>query len=121
MVCRQYCIDWEAIAGLATIDAKRTEPGLLAFSLAQHWSLIYFTQAELERYTVPNPSVVVNAAVGASSVCEAAALCAAARASPEMWSTLMVPKQIFRGAQAFEAVTLAIATPHPKNLPKASA
>lgn len=111
MVCRQYSIDWAAIAGLATIDAKRTEPGLLAFSLVQNWPLIYFTQAELERYTVPNPSVVVKAAVGVSSVCEAAALRAAAQASPEMQSTLMVPKQIFRGSQAFGSVTVAIATP----------
>ena len=115
-VCRQYSIDWEAIAGLATIDAKQAEPGLLAFSLAQNWPLIYFTQAELERYTVPNPSVVVKAAVGVYGVCEAAALKAAAQASLEMQSILMVPKQIFRGSQGLGGVTVAIATSHPQNL-----
>jgi cobalamin biosynthesis protein CbiG len=119
MVCRQYLIDGAAIAGLATIDAKQAEPGLLAFSLAQNWPLIYFTQTELERYTV-HPSVVVKAAVGVSSVCEAAALCAAAQASPDLWSKLMVPKQIFRGTQGLGSVTVAIAMSHPKNLPKAS-
>jgi cobalt-precorrin 5A hydrolase len=120
-VCRLYSIDWMAIAGLATIDAKQTEPGLLAFSLAQNWPLIYFTQAQLERYTVPNPSVVVKAAVGVSSVCEAAALRAAAQASSAMWSTLIVPKQVFRGSQALGSVTVAIAMPHPQNLYNTSA
>jgi cobalt-precorrin 5A hydrolase len=112
-VCRLYSIDWMAIAGLATIDTKQTEPGLLAFSLAQNWPLIYFTQADLAQYTVPNPSVVVKAAMGVSSVCEAAALRAAAQASSELCSTLIVPKQVFRGSQAFGSVTVAIAMPHP--------
>lgn len=115
MVCCQYSIDSKAIAGLATIDSKQAESGLLAYSLAQNWPLIYFTQVELERYAVPNPSVVVKAAVGVSSVCEAAALCAAAQASPELWSTLMVPKQIFRGSQGLGGVTVAIAMPHLQN------
>lgn len=120
MVCHQYSIDWATIAGLATIDSKRADPRLLEFSLAQNWPLIYFTQAELELYTVPNPSLVVKAAVGVSSVCEAAALRAAVQASPELWSTLMVPKQVFRGSQGLGAVTVAIAKLHTQNLHEAS-
>jgi cobalt-precorrin 5A hydrolase len=113
MVCRQSSLDWTMIAGLATIDAKRAEPGLRAFSHVQNWPLIYFTQSELAQHTVPNPSVVVKAAVGVASVCEAAALRAAAQASPEMGSTLVVPKQVFQGSQALGVVTVAIAKPFP--------
>jgi cobalamin biosynthesis protein CbiG len=109
-VCQDYQIDWRAIAGLATIDLKHREPGLLAFSLAQHWPLRYFTQGELDLYAVPNPSEVVNAAVGVSSVCEAAALSAAARAGEEnSAAVLMVSKQTFQGSSASGAVTIAIA------------
>lgn len=120
LICRQYLIDWTRIAGLATIDAKRAEPGLLAFSLAQNWPLIYFAQVDLELYIVPNPSEVVRSAVGVSSVCEAAALRAAAQASPGMGSTLIVSKQIFLGSQPYEAVTVAIAQMNNKSRDQAS-
>jgi cobalamin biosynthesis protein CbiG len=110
MVCQNHSIDWSAIAGLATIDLKQTEPGLLAFSLAQSWPLIYFTQAELDLHSVPNPSAVVDATVGVSSVCEAAALRAATQARlGTLASMLIVPKQIFQGPSGSGAVTIAIA------------
>jgi cobalt-precorrin 5A hydrolase / precorrin-3B C17-methyltransferase len=115
-VCLQYAIDWAMIAGLATLDAKRAEPGLLGFSLAQDWPLIYFTQGDLKRCAVPHPSVMVNTAVGVPSVCEAAALSAAAQAGSAMWSTLIVPKQVFWEPQTFGAVTVAIAQRHILNL-----
>jgi cobalt-precorrin 5A hydrolase len=112
-VCQAYEIDWRAIAGLATINFKQTEPGLLAFSLDQGWPLIYFTQADLGRYIVPNPSGVVNAAIGVLSVCEASALRAAAQSGLGASSSrLIVPKQIFQGASGLGAVTIAIAS-HP--------
>jgi cobalamin biosynthesis protein CbiG len=109
-VCQAYEIDWHAIAGLATINLKQTEPGLLAFSRDQGWPLIYFTQADLGRYTVPNPSGVVNAAVGVLSVCEASALRAATQSGLSTLSSLLiVPKQIFQGSSGLGAVTIAIA------------
>jgi cobalamin biosynthesis protein CbiG len=112
-VCQEHKIDWRAIAGLATINLKQTEPGLLAFSLDQGWPLIYFTQADLGRYTVPNPSGVVNAAVGVLSVCEASALRAATQPGlSTSTSMLIVPKQIFQGPSDLGAVTIAIAS-HP--------
>jgi cobalamin biosynthesis protein CbiG len=111
-VCQDYRIDWSAIAGLATIDLKRRESGLLAFSLAHNWPLNYFTQAELGLYAVPNPSAVVNAAVGVSSVCEAAALRAATQSRKETsTAALIIPKQIFQGSSGLGAVTIAIAVP----------
>jgi cobalt-precorrin 5A hydrolase / precorrin-3B C17-methyltransferase len=109
MVCQNHGIAWNAIAGLATLHLKQTESGLLTFSLAQHWPLIYFSQAELENDAVPHPSGVVNAAVGVSSVCEAAALRAATQ-SGTLASMLLVPKQIFKGSSGLGAVTIAIAT-----------
>jgi cobalamin biosynthesis protein CbiG len=112
-VCQDYRIDWSAIAGLATTDLKRTEPGLLAFSQAHNWPLTYFTQAELDLYVVPNPSDVVNAVVGISSVCEAAALRAATQSRGETSAaSLIISKQIFKGSSALGAVTIAIAV-HP--------
>lgn len=112
-VCQEYRIDWRAIAGLATITLKQTEPGLLAFSLDQGWPLIYFTQADLAGYTVPNPSGRVNAAVGVLSVCEASALRAATHSGLDTSSSLLiVPKQIFQGPSGLGAVTIAIAS-HP--------
>jgi cobalamin biosynthesis protein CbiG len=110
MVCQNQGIAWSAIAGLATLDLKQTESGLLAFSVTQSWPLIYFSQAELEGNAVPNPSGIVNAAVGVSSVCEAAALRAAAQSGT--WaSMLLVPKQIFQDPLRVGAVTIAIAMP----------
>jgi cobalamin biosynthesis protein CbiG len=110
MVCQNHGIAWSVIAGLATLDLKQTESGLLAFSIAQSWPLIYFSQTELENEVVLNPSGIVNAAVGVSSVCEAAALRAATQ-SGTLASMLLVPKQIFQGSLGLGAVTIAIATP----------
>jgi cobalamin biosynthesis protein CbiG len=109
-VCQDYQIAWSAIAGLATIDLKRREPGLLAFSLAQNWPLIYFNRAELDLCAVPSPSAVVNAAVGVASVCEAAALRAAAQSRVETSAaTLIISKQIVRGSSGVGAITIAVA------------
>lgn len=109
-VCQDYRIDWSEIAGLATIDLKRREPGLLAFSLTYNWPLTYFTQAELALYAAPNASNVVNTAVGVSSVCEAAALRAVTQSREETSAAaLIISKQIFQGSSGLGAVTIAIA------------
>lgn len=109
-VCQRHSIDWGTIAGLATVDLKQTEPGLLAFSLAQNWPLLFFSTAELNGYVVPHPSAAVNAAIGASSVCEASALKAAEQVGSEPRSgILLIPKQIFRAPSALGSVTVAIA------------
>jgi cobalt-precorrin 5A hydrolase / precorrin-3B C17-methyltransferase len=116
-VCQDYQIDWHAIAGLATIDLKRREPGLLGFSLAQNWPLTYFTQTELALHAVPNSSAVVNAAVGVSSVCEAAALRAATQSRVETAAAvLVISKQIFQESSGSGAITIAIAA-HPSFAP----
>jgi cobalt-precorrin 5A hydrolase/precorrin-3B C17-methyltransferase len=108
-----------AIAGIATIDIKSDEVGLL--ELCQEWNLPLktFPAEVLRSVAVPNPSLVVEKEVGTPSVAEAAALCAANNltspaaslsASGEgLEERLLVPKQIFRLQGQPGALTVAIA------------
>lgn len=93
----------EAIAGIATIDRKADEVGLLEFCETHQLPLRCLTAADLRTVPVPTPSAVVAAAVETPSVAEAAALLASGR------DTLRVPKQIFRQDGEPGAVTVAIA------------
>lgn len=102
-----------AIAGVATIDLKADEAGLLAFCRDRDLPLRCFTAEQLQSVSVPTPSATVAAAVGTPSVAEAAALLAADQAGrvlgagPTPW--LLVPKQIVRQPDQPGAVTVAIA------------
>ncbi|NEQ42024.1 MAG: precorrin-3B C(17)-methyltransferase [Leptolyngbya sp. SIOISBB] len=109
-----------AVAGIATIDLKADETGLVQLCQAHAWPLRCFTAAELQQVPVPHPSSVVEQAVGTPSVAEAAAILAALPGttrsaagddSPvEMTDTcLQVTKQVVRGPEAPGAVTVAIA------------
>jgi cobalt-precorrin 5A hydrolase/precorrin-3B C17-methyltransferase len=62
-----------SVRAVATIDRRAGEPALEVFGLP----VIAYTAVELAAVTVPNPSGVVQAAVGTPSVAEAAALLAA--------------------------------------------
>ncbi len=81
----------EAIAGIATLDLKGDEAGLVELCHDYDWPLRTFSAAELQSVTVPHPSEIVAAEVGTPSVAEAAALKAA-----EV-EELLVSKQIYRG------------------------
>ncbi|MEB3182376.1 MAG: precorrin-3B C(17)-methyltransferase [Nostocaceae cyanobacterium] len=101
-----------AIAGLATIDIKADELGLI--ELCQEWNLPLktFPAEVLRSVSVPNPSPVVEREVGTPSVAEAAALCAAKNLTlrgEELAQRLLVPKQIFRLSGEPGAVTVAVA------------
>ncbi len=110
-----------AIAGIATIDRKADEVGLLAFCRDRDLPLVCFSAEELrsrsvspgELVPVPTPSTVVAAEVGTPSVAEAAALLAAEQCGralrPAKPSCLLVPKQIVRQPEQAGAVTVAIA------------
>ncbi len=89
-----------AIAGIATIDIKADEVGLLELCKERDLPLITFTKEVLSTVTVPNPSTIVESEVGTPSVAEAAALSAASS------QELLVSKQIFK---SIGAVTIAIA------------
>lgn len=100
-----------AIAGIATIDLKADEVGLLEFCRDRQLPLRCFSAAELRQVAVPHPSTVVEAEVGTPSVAEAAAVLATDRGTdePDGVANLRVPKQIFRLEGQPGAVTIAVA------------
>lgn len=93
-----------AIAGIATLDRKADEPGLVEYCRDRHLPLHSFTADQLSQIFTPTPSTRTQALVDCPSVAEAAALLAA---SPG--AKLCVTKQIFRHEQYLGSVTVAIA------------
>ncbi|MDP8935209.1 MAG: cobalamin biosynthesis protein [Cyanobacteriota bacterium] len=137
-VCRGYHLAESAIAGIATIDTKAGEVGLLELCQERNWPLKTFAADILSSVEVPNPSNVAAKKVGTPSVAEAAALCAIEeiltadqhketqisinhlRLSAFICGShpLLVPKKIFRsqnppplqgGVRGGSAVTVAVA------------
>lgn len=123
-VCRDNQLALCAIAGIATIDLKADEVGLVELCRDLGWPLQTFPSDVLRAVSVPSPSAVVEAEVGTPSVAEAAALCASSKESPDsslnggnprtrlsskVQNPLLVPKQIFRSLGQPGAVTVAIA------------
>ncbi|QLE55056.1 cobalamin biosynthesis protein [Nostoc sp. TCL26-01] len=109
-------LDQEAIAGIATIDTKASELGLLEFCRLYSLPLKTFPAAILADVCVPNPSKVIAEKVGTSSVAEAAAMLAAADLSfssnifpQELRVKLLVPKTVFRLPGQLGVVTIAVA------------
>lgn len=93
-----------AIAGIATIDKKSDEAGLVELCRKRNFPLKTFSSDILNKISVPNPSQVVEQKVKTRSVAEAAALCAA------QGQTLLVAKQIFKSSPPLQgAVTIAVA------------
>lgn len=101
-ICQEHQLATSAIIGIATIDIKADEVGLVELCRDRNFPLRTFSAEILRTVTVPNPSQVVAAEVGTPSVAEAAAMCAAK-------SQILVPKQIYRQPQQPGAVTVAIA------------
>ncbi|PSF32003.1 precorrin-3B C(17)-methyltransferase [Aphanothece hegewaldii CCALA 016] len=99
-VLQKSHLAFEAIAGLATIDIKADEIGLLNYAQSSQLPLKTYTAEILKTVTVPNPSHIVAQAVDTPSVAEAAALSAAKEYGE---AVLLVQKQVT------EAVTVAIA------------
>ncbi|MGC1310180.1 MAG: precorrin-3B C(17)-methyltransferase [Phormidesmis sp.] len=109
--CRAQHLAVEAIAGIATIDLKSDEVGLIDFVTEKKWPLRCFSAKTLKAITVPTPSRIVEQAVGTPSVSEAAAIAAAGESDLRV---LRVKKQVVKqqnveilGAKG--AVTVAIA------------
>ncbi|MEX0267944.1 cobalamin biosynthesis protein [Leptolyngbyaceae cyanobacterium UHCC 1019] len=104
-----------AIAGLATLDRKVDEVGLMSYCRDLNLPLKCFSAEALRAIAVPNPSTRVHSKVDIPSVAEAAAILAASDFSPlpshlfPLTSSLIVPKQIFRLTDRPGAVTIAIA------------
>ncbi|MER5401584.1 precorrin-3B C(17)-methyltransferase [Streptomyces sp. NPDC002599] len=71
---REAGLSVRSVAGLATVDAKSEEPGIVGAAERLGVPLVTYTAEELAAVTVPNPSDAPLAAVGTPSVAEAAAL-----------------------------------------------
>lgn len=72
----------DAVAAVATVDRKAAEPAIVELAATLGVGLRCFPPGILAGMPVPNPSPVVEAAVGTPSVAEAAALAAAGPAAP---------------------------------------
>lgn len=122
--CRINHLAEGAISGIATIDLKADEVGLLELCQKRNLPLRCYTADLLRSIAVPNPSSVVETEVGTPSVAEAAAILAARQqdevigwnaqssshsSDKEPESNLLVTKQIFRQTDLTGAVTVAIA------------
>ena len=126
---QKYQLARDAIAGIATIDLKSDEVGLVELCQDNNLPLRTFSREILQNVSVPNPSQVVAKEVGTPSVAEAAALFSASypiffnQDIPEVGiehgiltpnqgenkGRLLVPKQIFRLEGKPGAVTVAVA------------
>ncbi|MGG6265334.1 cobalamin biosynthesis protein [Leptolyngbya sp. AN03gr2] len=91
-VFNQYKLSANQIAGLATVDRKSDEIGLLEYCEAHQLPLLLFSVEKLSTIAVPNPSI------DRPSVAEAAAILASGS------DQLLVPKQVIE-----RRVTIAIA------------
>jgi cobalt-precorrin 5A hydrolase len=83
----RYQLSLHSLHSLATIAAKQGEVGLQTAAARLGVKFIWYSKEELREIPVPNPSATVQRHMGVASVCEAAALRAAAA------GTLLVPKQ----------------------------
>ena len=86
-----------AVCGLATIDLKRDEPGLLALAEANGWPIRFYSAAELaqEQGEFP-PSAFVEQTTGVDNVCQ--------RAAQRAGGTILIPKTICRGVTFSAAI-----------------
>jgi len=77
-VCREHRASPASLGVLASIEAKRHEPGLLEAGQRLGVPVRFFSAEELAAVPVPHPSAVVAKHMGVGSVCEAAAILATA-------------------------------------------
>jgi len=107
------------IAGLATIDTKASEVGLIELCLLGNFPLKVFSANILSTVSVPHPGEIAAKTVGTPSVAEAAAILAAGHITPHLTRTenlkvrLLVPKRVFRLESEPGSVTVAVATNDP--------
>ena len=93
-----------SISGLATIDKKNDEIGLLNLSKKNEWPIYFFSALELSKVKVPSPSNIVLKEMGTASVAEAAAILQGAEIG-----RLIQDKQIYYSKEdEFGAVTIAL-------------
>ncbi|MEH2239984.1 cobalamin biosynthesis protein [Nostoc sp.] len=119
-VFRENQLFQSAIAGIATIDTKASEVGLVELCRLRNLPLKTFSAQILRSVCVPNPTTITDHKVGTPSVAEAAAILAATQPTPLLTASpfpntevlgvrFLVPKRIFQLQEQPGAVTLAVA------------
>ncbi|MHC5594469.1 MAG: cobalamin biosynthesis protein [Nostoc sp.] len=121
-VFRENQLFQSAIAGIATIDTKASEVGLVEFCHIRNLPLKTFSAQILSCVCVPNPAIITDHKVGTPSVAEAASILAATQLTPltvfpfttieELRVSFLVPKRILQLQGQPGAVTLAVAISH---------
>lgn len=76
-LCAQYHLERRAIAGIASIDLKADEAGLLQFARKNNLPIRFYSKDELNRVEGISTSAAVMALTGARGVAEPAAMLAA--------------------------------------------
>ena len=76
MTFTTFGLDIRLMCGIATIDKKIEEPGLIEAARRLFSPITFFSKEELSRVYVPNPSDAPMRAVGSPSVAEASAILA---------------------------------------------
>jgi cobalt-precorrin 5A hydrolase len=93
-------LDLTCVRGIATIDAKQNEPGMLALSQEMGWKFDTYPAAELAAVPdIPNPSEVVLKYMGTPAVGEPAAMLSAGVGI----EGLVVEKVKYKGADELNA------------------
>lgn len=114
-IFQKYHLATEAIAGIATIDIKADEVGIVEYCQEKQYPLLTYSSDVLNTIKVPNPSEVVKEEVGTPSVAEAAAIYGAnywfnyggSGDKVGLEKSLLVTKQVVKSDN--EAGTVAIA------------
>ncbi len=105
----KYEISFFSIAGLATVDIKKDEKALIDITKTKNWPIKFFSNKDLLKVEVPNPSKIVFEEIGTFSVAEAASLLACDNEGGQ----IVIEKNIFKhkdpSGKNLGAVTLAIA------------
>lgn len=93
----KHDLDKRAIAGLASIDVKANETGILKAAGENYWPFHTYTATQLKNQAGDfTASAFVNSQVGVDNVCERAAVCAASE-DGEASAILLVRKEIAPG------------------------
>jgi cobalt-precorrin 5A hydrolase/precorrin-3B C17-methyltransferase len=107
-VFQEYQLIYSEISGIATIDKKASEIGLVEFCNSEQLLLKVFSAELLNSVLVPHPNHSITKFVETSSVAEASAMLAVSKITSAK-IILLVPKQIFRLSGEVGAVTVAVA------------
>ncbi len=100
---KEHNIHIEAIAGVASIDLKNNEVGLLKIADKYNWPASFFTKEQINAICPAVEASKIYAKVGVYGVCEPAAMLAASRGTE--------PGRLIIGKLKWQRITAAIAAP----------